>query len=193
MGQSSSKGRSRRSETYKPDVEVVECLWFPDEKLPCRNWVLDGTCHRRHCNFAHVETSLSRFLQQFKTANKSIDIALYTITCNEISAAILDCHKRGVEVRIVTDDNQIRTAGSDILSLHAAGIPVRHDNSVVYHMHHKFAVFDKQVVATGSLNWTRQAVLHNQENMVILRGAAVAKQFEAEFERLWQRFRDNRL
>eukprot|EP00192_Tetraselmis_astigmatica_P016257 CAMPEP_0117695966 /NCGR_PEP_ID=MMETSP0804-20121206/28428_1 /TAXON_ID=1074897 /ORGANISM="Tetraselmis astigmatica, Strain CCMP880" /LENGTH=105 /DNA_ID=CAMNT_0005510087 /DNA_START=162 /DNA_END=477 /DNA_ORIENTATION=- len=83
------------------------------------------------------------------------------------------------------DDQQINSTGSDIKSLHAKGIPVRHDGSQQYHMHHKFAVFDCALVATGSFNWTRQAVLHNQENIVVLKGADVAKQYQSEFDKMW--------
>lgn len=34
-------------------------------------------------------------------------------------------------------------------------------------MHHKYAVIDSRLLINGSFNWTRQAVLYNQENTVI--------------------------
>lgn len=61
---------------------------------------------------------------------------------------------------------QAYTQGSDIAQLRAAGIAVETDADQ-YHMHHKFAVIDGRVVLNGSFNWTRQAVLYNQENVVI--------------------------
>ena len=36
------------------------------------------------------------------------------------------------------------------------GVAVRIDRSE-HHMHHKFALFDDAILATGSYNWTRSA------------------------------------
>jgi phosphatidylserine/phosphatidylglycerophosphate/cardiolipin synthase-like enzyme len=52
-------------------------------------------------------------------------------------------------------------------------------------MHHKFLVVDDRLVATGSFNWTREAECCNWENLVILDDPALARAFEAEFQRLW--------
>ncbi|XP_020136738.2 mitochondrial cardiolipin hydrolase isoform X3 [Microcebus murinus] len=49
----------------------------------------------------------------------------------------------------------------------ADGIQVRHDQDLGY-MHHKFAIVDKKVLITGSLNWTTQAIQNNRENVLIM-------------------------
>jgi mitochondrial cardiolipin hydrolase len=54
------------------------------------------------------------------------------------------------------------------------------------HMHHKFAVFDRTTLATGSFNWTRSASEFNQENLVITANPALVNAFSEEFERLWK-------
>jgi phosphatidylserine/phosphatidylglycerophosphate/cardiolipin synthase-like enzyme len=55
-------------------------------------------------------------------------------------------------------------------------------------MHHKFAVFDRRSVLTGSYNWTRSAFRANQENTILTEDPTLVRLFEGEFERLWRRF-----
>ncbi len=116
-----------------------------------------------------------------------LDICVYTITDDRISAAILDAHGRGVAVRIVTDDEKVEATGSDIAAFIRAGIAVRTDDNGAY-MHHKFAVFDQRSVLTGSYNWTRGAAGANQENFIVTSERDVVAAFVETFDRLWARY-----
>ena len=68
------------------------------------------------------------------------------------------------------------------------GIPVKTDNSKQFHMHHKFAIIDKAVVVTGSFNWTSQAVLNNQENILFFENKGLAQQYTDEYNKLFKSF-----
>jgi len=57
-------------------------------------------------------------------------------------------------------------------------------------MHHKFAVFDTGVVATGSYNLTNTAERANYENLVLFDDREVVARFIREFQRLWQDAKD---
>lgn len=111
-------------------------------------------------------------------------------TCDEIANEVLAAHQRGVQVRVITDDDQSVSQGSDIQKFRDAGIPVRDDNSP-YHMHHKTCVIDGELVINGSFNWSRQASIGNQENVMIIRSKEIAKIFTAHFEKLWVQFAAN--
>jgi cardiolipin hydrolase len=182
-------------------ISPPECLFFPDAAMPCRH---ASNCHRKGCTYAHDRTSLVRFLELLRSAKRTLDICVFTITCNEIAQELLGRHRDGVKVRIITDSDQAGSQGSDIQECRRAGIEV-HDNqkynsrtggsggSGVSLMHHKFAVIDNAQLLTGSFNWTRSAVLNNNENVLVLSesgggSGGVIASYKAEFDRLWGTF-----
>lgn len=122
--------------------------------------------------------------QLLDRAETTVDLCIFTITDNELAQKIISCHKRGVKVRIITDDEKTKDNGSEIISLAKAGIPVKTDHSH-YHMHNKFGIIDKQIAITGSFNWTYTATKHNQENLVATSKFEIVKQYNNEFNRLW--------
>lgn len=143
--------------------------------------------HDTSVHFSPGEDCRRAIVEELKQARSSVDICVFTISDDWISAEIFDCHSRGVKVRVVTDDEKSEDRGSDIDKLVGFGIDVRIDNSR-HHMHHKFAIFDNRVVLTGSYNWTRSAADHNQENILVTDDKSVVTQYKAEFEKLWDEF-----
>ncbi len=119
-----------------------------------------------------------------ENAKQSIDICVFTISDQSLSKRIIDAHRRGVAVRIISDDQKVNDRGSQVYNLKKAGIKVKIDHSR-YHMHHKFGVIDSRISFTGSYNWTYTATKHNQENLIITTNYDIVKQFGSEFEKLW--------
>lgn len=74
--------------------------------------------------------------------------------------------------------------GSDIKSLSNEGIPVKVDNTP-NHMHHKFMIVDREIILTGSYNWTRSAAMYNQENVLSTNDKILVNKFSEEFNKLW--------
>lgn len=122
-------------------------------------------------------------------AKECLDIAVFTISDDEITAEILRAWKRGVEVRIITDNDKSLDEGSDIFVLAENDIPVKVDNSS-RHMHHKFSICDHMYVLTGSYNWTLSAARYNQENIIEIENKAIAERFQTEFNTLWEKLDD---
>jgi cardiolipin hydrolase len=52
-----------------------------------------------------------------RTCKKTLDIAIFTLTNDKITAAIDEAHRRGVEVRIIADDECCKMMGSDVWRL----------------------------------------------------------------------------
>jgi phosphatidylserine/phosphatidylglycerophosphate/cardiolipin synthase-like enzyme len=57
-------------------------------------------------------------------------------------------------------------------------------------MHDKFLIVDGQTLETGSFNFTAAAEARNAENVLVLHDAALAQQFEQQWERLWNESED---
>ncbi len=123
-------------------------------------------------------------ITEITKAQKSIDIAMYSITSREIAQAILKAKERNVKVRIVLDRSQIQEHFSKSRYLINKGIDVK------FHlgpglMHDKFAVIDDQVLLTGSFNWTVSADKKNAENLLVITDKELARKYTKEFKHLW--------
>ncbi|MEN3010356.1 MAG: phospholipase D-like domain-containing protein [Candidatus Bipolaricaulaceae bacterium] len=134
-----------------------------------------------------IETRLIALLDQ---STKTVDIAMYSFTDDDLGNAVARAHTRGVKVRVILDDTQKGAAGSELNKLVEAGIPVRIATSSGS-FHHKFVILDGTVVVTGSYNWSEAAGIRNWENIVVLKCEELAKVFTAIFEVLWTAFEGN--
>lgn len=143
-------------------------------------------------HFSPGEGCVRRIRGLLDGARRSADLCVFTITDDRIAQSAVDAHRRGVVVRVVTDNEKAYDTGSDALALAKAGIPVLVDDSP-FHMHHKFAIFDDDVLLTGSYNWTRGAASNNQENLILSNDRRLLTAFRGEFQRLWKLFSNNRL
>lgn len=145
--------------------------------------------------FSPGEACLGHIVNRFGQARRTADVCVFTITDDRISNAILAAHRRGVVVRIISDNEKYHDAGSDIHKFRDAGIAVKLDDmhgpaeqGLNGHMHHKFAVFDATRLLNGSYNWTRGAADMNYENLTETADPALVAAFAAEFTRLWNKF-----
>jgi phosphatidylserine/phosphatidylglycerophosphate/cardiolipin synthase-like enzyme len=168
------------------DVEVLDWLEEVVKILAARERKA-GEASFCEAEFSPGESCRNRIVGLLDTTRETADLCVYTITDNRISRAILDAHRRGVQVRIITDDDKESDAGSDVTDLQKRGIDVETDHSP-HQMHHKFAVFDGTILLTGSYNWTVAAAEHNQENIVVTDDPRLVAPFAGEFEKLWRRF-----
>ena len=126
-------------------------------------------------------------ISHLRRSRRKIDICVFTIADDRITEAIIEAHRRGVPVRVISDDDKSEDRGSDIELLSREGVAVALDQSQA-HMHHKFAIFDQHKVINGSFNWTRSASRYNEENLVATTDPGQIELFEAQFESLWERF-----
>ncbi len=137
--------------------------------------------------FSPGDECRNALINHLRSCKKQLDICVFTIADDRITEAIIEAHKRGVSVRIVSDNDKSSDRGSDIVRMRELGIPMALDESRA-HMHHKFAVFDGKRVLNGSFNWTRSASRYNEENIVSTTDPNQVEHFQEQFNELWERF-----
>ena len=136
------------------------------------------------------QTHVRHLCQLLRSSRRRMWIAMFTLTDDVLSEEVLRAWQRGVDVKLIMDDEQCDALGSDAAKLRRHGVPLLTDDSPA-RMHHKFAVLDTCVL-TGSFNWTKQASMSNWENLCILRDPQAIAPFAAEFQRLWRHFPHSR-
>lgn len=124
-------------------------------------------------------------IRQIESATTLLQICVFTISDDNITKSLLTAHKKGVAIKLITDNDKSLDVGSDIEQLARAGIDVKMDASS-NHMHHKFMVADKKALITGSYNWTLSAARYNHENILLTHEPGVIKTFSHQFDQLWK-------
>jgi phosphatidylserine/phosphatidylglycerophosphate/cardiolipin synthase-like enzyme len=121
-------------------------------------------------------------------ARRQILVQAFSFTHDGIARALIDAHKRGVEVRVIADREQTQKMRREQISvMAAAGVPVWLDGE---HLgaHNKVMIIDTAaahpIVITGSYNFTKAAQYRNAENVLLLRGnRALAQTYHDNWQR----------
>jgi phosphatidylserine/phosphatidylglycerophosphate/cardiolipin synthase-like enzyme len=121
-------------------------------------------------------------------ASKQILMQAYLLTSKKIAATLISAHRRGVEVRVLVDEEQLTRAASTMVpEIAAAGIAVWVETKY-QNAHNKIIVIDPAMsdatVITGSYNFTWTAQHRNAENILIARkNPALASRYASNWER----------
>ena len=152
--------------------DVVKLLYSNEMRVKASSYFSPGKdCLNRICRFIN-ETE------------KRIDICVFTITDDRITRKIEEALRKGIHIRIISDNTKSEDRGSDLDRLEGMGIKCRFDKTSA-HMHHKFAISDNDHLLNGSYNWTRSASTENNENILVSNNAKLVRSFQNEFNRLW--------
>lgn len=131
-----------------------------------------------------------QLIELIDNATTSIHIASFEFNLTPVAEALIDAHRRGVDVRWVTDDEHGLEADEEeghgqFALLQEAGIDVIDDGRSAL-MHDKFWIFDSQTVWTGSTNITKNGNFRNNNNVIIIESPELAAIYEQEFLEMWE-------
>ncbi|GAB1598980.1 mitochondrial cardiolipin hydrolase-like [Argonauta hians] len=178
--------RKKLKSKQKPRDSRV--IFFPDKKIACKSHFVDETgCKNFPCDFSHSPTSLSVVFELLCSARKSINICVYIVSCRDLIDVLLKLNSMGVAIKVISDSEYEDINNSWIWKLRSEGIMVRTDKTQNL-MHHKFFIIDREILCTGSFNWTPDAVTVNHEHLTIIRDHAIVSKYHSEFTRLWNCF-----
>ncbi|HCM9429377.1 phospholipase D family protein [Klebsiella aerogenes] len=145
--------------------------------------------------FSPEGTAQQLVIQTLKSAGNNIRLMGYTFTSPEIVRELVRAKRRGIDVRVVLDDEGNRGRGSQaaINTLLNAGIPLR-TVSTFRIMHDKAIIVDNKTVSTGSFNYTRSAARYNSENVIVIRDfPSLAQKYLEHWQSRWSAGQDQHL
>lgn len=100
-------------------------------------------------------------------AKKIVLVQAYSFTSAPIAEALVNAHKRGVDVEVILDKSQKTEKYSPADFVQHAGIPVFIDSKHAI-AHNKIMVIDSTTIITGSFNFTKAAEESNAENLLVI-------------------------
>ena len=159
-------GPNVRAETPNPSIKIdgtqVDTYFSPD----------DGV--------------ISKIATVLNSAQNSIYFLAYSFTSNDLGDIVRSKNEAGLTVQGVMDEEQVKSnQGTEYDPFMQAGLAVRMDGNPGL-MHHKVFIIDEKIVVLGSYNFSQSAEDRNDENILIVYNAAIAKQFMLEFQRVWK-------
>jgi phosphatidylserine/phosphatidylglycerophosphate/cardiolipin synthase-like enzyme len=126
-----------------------------------------------------------RIVELISQAESSISFMAYSFTSDPIGEAMIQRAADGISVRGVIDEGRATAeTGAEYPAFLEAGLDVRLDG-ITGLMHNKVIILDGSIVITGSYNFTRSAEEKNDENCIIVHDAAIARQYQQEFENVY--------
>ena len=115
-------------------------------------------------------------VKELGNAKSNVLIQAYSFTSAPIARAVVDAHKRGVDVQAILDRSQRTEKYSEADFLAHAGIRTLIDAKHAI-AHNKVIIIDGDTVITGSFNFTKAAEEKNAENLLIIHRSVLAERY----------------
>ena len=119
-----------------------------------------------------------------QSAATSVRFLTFSFTDFPLADAMSQRFKAGVDVAGVFEKFGSETEAAELRTLMCRSVPVKQDGNSGF-LHHKVIVVDEQIVITGSMNYSTNAEENNDENVIIIDNAEIARLYLQEFDRVW--------
>lgn len=125
-------------------------------------------------------------IKEINKAQKNLDIAIYSITKENIANAILDAKKRGIDIKVITDsENSKSKAQKEFLDkFKQSGIPIK-INTPTGLTRLNFAIIDNSETLGGCYSYQEEITNNNDENLIIMKKTDVVNEYSTGFNSMW--------
>jgi phosphatidylserine/phosphatidylglycerophosphate/cardiolipin synthase-like enzyme len=136
--------------------------------------------------YAPDDAPLDRVVTLYQQAKRYIYVSVYGLTSPRAVEALVAAKKRGVDVRMLTDQERTQEfkQHSALQTLRLAGIPIRMNQHEGL-MHLKQVVIDDEINTSGSMNHTTSGNLYNDERMDIITDRVLSEKARDHFLSMW--------
>jgi phosphatidylserine/phosphatidylglycerophosphate/cardiolipin synthase-like enzyme len=155
-------------------------------------------------NTAREQTSNGLIATAIAGTKTTVDMALFVYSDPFISSILEERQQNNVQIRALvepqfayrdysstldmwglqsTQDCKIGKSNVWKQPIKTVGIPNLASGDT---LHHKFAILDRNLILTGSHNWTNAANHTNDETIVAIQNEAIAAHYQREYDRLYQ-------
>lgn len=151
-----------------------------------------------------IESTNGLISNTLKSANNSIDLALFVFSDQGIANTLKNKSLEGVKIKALIDPSFAYQSYSEALDLLGIALTNKckyEDNNNPWQqpldtvgipnlpkgdkLHHKFGIIDDYAVITGSHNWSNAANNLNDETLLIIYNPLISKHFRQEFNYLY--------
>ena len=153
---------------------------------------------------AREQTSNGLIATAIAGTKTNVDMALFVYSSPFISTILEERQQNNVQIRALvepqfayrdysstldmwglqsTQDCKIGKSSAWKQPIKTVGIPNLVSGDT---LHHKFAILDRNLILTGSHNWTNAANRTNDETLVAIENETIAAHYQREYDRLYQ-------
>lgn len=128
-----------------------------------------------------------RLKQLIQSAEKTVRVAMFTWTRQDLANEVVAASKRGVKTQVVIDHYSGKGASAKIVKLlKKSGVPVFLSRGGPL-LHHKFLYVDGKTLVNGSANWTKKAFTQNDDCFIVVHDLtpAQSKCMEALWDKIY--------
>jgi len=127
--------------------------------------------------FCPEDDCLKELLDLISSSKKKIDCAVYDVSLETVTDALIEKSNQGIEIRFVSDYGTSQNKSSNLGILKDSNVTVLTNPTESSYMHNKFCIFDEKIVFVGSMNFTLNGNYKNNNNVLIIEDKEIAKEY----------------